>query len=400
MLNEPQYSYIQGRAGTGKSYKLKQIYDRYPGSTALCATTGIAAVNLGAGTTINSLLWYYNTESLLDTWTSGKLLWRLEEIYNKMGIRRILLDEVSMLPASNLSVLCLAIDKLNEHLHNRGKPLLQFILAGDFAQLPPVSGDFAFESEHWEKFLYNTTILREVYRQEDAEFIQALQWVREGKGKQAAEYFEESLHKLGEPDYEGTTLYPYNSAVTRQNAYRLEKIKGEPLSFPTTRSGKQRGEWKKYIPDHFKAKIGALVMLLANNYSAPGQIEYCNGDLGTIESYNEKAIFIRLLRNNNLVVVENITRENEEIKDNTKKVVGSVNYMPIRLAYASTIHKGQGLTFDNIQVDIRAKFYAECPGMLYVALSRCRTKEGLRLIGGPRTFATNCKVNPKIKEFL
>ena len=171
-----QFEYIQGIAGTGKSYQLKQLKEKSPDKHALCATTGIAAVNLGAGITINSLLWYFNSASLLDSWTSGKLDYRLDEVYGKLGVQRILLDEVSMLPASDLSVICLAIDRLNEQLAKKNKPPLGLTLAGDFAQLPPIDGGFAFESEHWEKFEFDTTILRQVYRQEDQELFGFDRW--------------------------------------------------------------------------------------------------------------------------------------------------------------------------------------------------------------------------------
>ncbi len=396
------FSYLQGIAGTGKSYQLKKLSDSNP-DHVLCATTGIAAVNLGAGITINSLLWYFNSESLLDAWTSGKLDYRLGEVYGKLGVKRILLDEVSMLSASDLSVICLAIDRLNDTLAKKNKQPLGLTLAGDFAQLPPVKGDFAFESEQWEKFEHTTTILREVYRQSDKEFIEALGWVRKGEGKKAAEYFEENMNRLGDPKFTGTTLFPYNSAVDRQNAYKLEKVDGKKVSFTAKRSGKQRPEWNKYIPDTLELKIGALVMILANNYEG-GSIEYCNGDLGILKEVGryegDLVAFVELQRTNDEVMVRIIGRSNEEIVEGKKKVVGGIQYMPLRLAYATTVHKSQGLTMDKVQVDFRAKFFAETPGMLYVALSRCRTKEGLRLIGSPRTFVQRCTVNDKIKRFL
>jgi hypothetical protein len=292
----------------------------------------------------------------------------------------------------------LALDRLNEALAANNKPLLGMTLCGDFAQLPPIEGRFAFESEHWSKFEDNTEILHKVYRQSDPEFIQALQWVREGEGRKAAEYFEDCMHKLGEPTFDGTTIYPYNSSVDRQNAYRLEKVEGGTVSFRASRHGKQRPEWKN-VPEKLVLKHGSLVMILANR-TEEGEFLYCNGDLGyLVEKYEDKAK-VELQRNGRLVDVKFVSRKNEEVVKDTKKIIGDINYMPLRLAYASTVHKSQGLTLDSVQIDIRPKFYRECPGMLYVGLSRARTKGGLRMIGSPKTFIQQCVVNEKIKRFL
>jgi hypothetical protein len=393
-----QYEYIQGIAGTGKSYKLTELFQENEADRILTATTGIAAVNMGVGVTINSLLWYYNSDSLRDSWTSGKLDFRLGKIYREMGVRQILLDEVSMLPASDLTVLCLALDRLNAHLALDGKDPMGLTLAGDFAQLPPIEGKYAFESEHWkEKFEPNTTILRHVHRQKDPEFVQALEWIRKGEGKLAAEYFEPLMNKLINPDFEGTTLYPYNAAVDRHNAYRLERVKGEKLSFESTKTNKQRPEWKN-IPEVLQLKEGALVMVLANK-SEYGTLIYCNGDLGTLVTKKDDHAVVELQRGGT-VEVSYIRRENQDNVDGKKKVVGDIRYMPLRLAYGSTVHKSQGLTLDNVQVDFRADFYTKTPGMLYVALSRARSKEGLRLCGGRKTFVKHCSLNKKIVRFL
>lgn len=393
------FSFISGRAGTGKSYQLQKMYKDNPSTTVLTATTGIAAINAGAGITINSLLWYFDSKSLLDAWTSGKLDFRLGKVYNSLGVRRILLDECSMLCATDLSVLCLAIDRLNDKLAENDKHLLGLTLAGDFAQLPPINGDFAFESEHWEKFEPHTEILRHVYRQDDKEFVQALQWVREGEGKKAAAYFADRMERLIDPDFDGTSLYPYNAAVDRQNQYRLERVGGAKISFDAKRVDKQRPEWKN-IPGKLELKLGALVMILANK-SVLGSLVYCNGDLGEVIGKEESGTaLVRLKRTGEPVAVEHIDRFNEDNVKGKKSVVGMINYMPLRLAYATTVHKSQGLTLDNVQVDFRAEFFAKCPGMLYVALSRARSKAGLRLIGGAKTFIQHCKMNPKIRRFL
>ena len=392
------YSAILGIAGTGKSTLLREAADKSEGKYILCSTTGISAVNLGAGVTLNSLLWFFNESSLLDNFTRGKLDIRLGQLYGKLGIRRILCDEISMLSAACLSIICFALENLNTTLEARNQPTLGFTVSGDFLQLPAVEGDFAFESEQWEKFENNTTILTEVHRQSDREFIEALQQVREGNGKDVVDYFKDNMNQLVDPKFNGTTLYPYNTNVDRQNQYRLEKVDGREISFKAKRTGKQRGEWK-YIPDKLELKIGALVMILANNYRG-SELEYCNGDLGTVVESTSTTVKVELQRTGSVVEIEYVNRDNEEIVDGKKAVIGSISHLPVRLAYSTSIHKSQSLTLDKVQVDIRSKFYKECPGMLYTALSRCRTKAGLRLIGSPRTFVQNCTVNEKVRRFL
>lgn len=311
----------------------------------------------------------------------------------------IIVSNCSMMPAENLSIICMAIDRLNDALQRNGKPLFGLTISGDFYQLPPIDGEFAFESEYWDSFAANTTILRKIHRQTDPEFIQALQWVREGEGKLAAEYFRDKMHRLVDPKFEGTTIYPYNANVDRQNQYRLEKVEGEVVKFESYRSGKPRTEWK-HIPDKLVLKINSLVMILANKYLG-GEINYCNGDLGTVISVEPNlSARVLLQRNNEIVDVDYISRNNEAIVRGEKRIVGNIRYLPLRLAYSSTIDKSQSLTLDSVQVDIRAKFYRERIGLLYTALSRVRTKAGLRIIGSPKTFIQNCVVNPKLKRFL
>lgn len=396
-LTRPLYEWVTGKAGTGKSFHLQRMAEEEPGCI-LTSTTGISAVNIG-GVTLHSLLWFYSTESLLDAWTTGKLDFRLGEVYNKLGVRRLCTDEISMLDRDAFTIICMAIDRLNNTLKKKGNPLFGWTLAGDYHQLSPINADFAFESEYWDRFEENTTYLNKIYRQKDTEFIEALQLVRGGKGKTAVEYFKDRIHKLIDPQFDGTTIYPYNSNVDRQNEYRLERVKGPKICFSSYKDGKQRPEWK-YIPDTLELKLGALIMLLSNKYEKASELQYCNGDLGILEGRGKGTALVRLKRTNEVVEVGYTKRLNEEVSGNSKKVVGSINFLPARLAWASTCHKSQGITVDAAQVDFRSKFYRECPNMLYVALSRCRSKEGLRLVGGAKTFVQNCVTNPKLERFL
>jgi ATP-dependent exoDNAse (exonuclease V) alpha subunit len=193
---------------------------------------------------------------------------------------------------------------------------------------------------------------------------------------------------------------------------RLLQCKGDPAEFFSTRSGKQRPEWK-HIPAELKLKRGALVMVLANRRVSGGStaFEYVNGDLGILESWRKGAYgwdgqnwgdlaTVRLARNDDLVEVWPVSRVVVD-HDGSKNppVMGSITYLPLKLAYATTAHKSQGLSLDKVQIALHSHFWTT-PGMLYVACSRARTLEGLRIVGHPTQFLQRCTVNPKVREWI
>ena len=215
--------------------------------------------------------------------------------------------------------------------------------------------------------------------------------------------------------------------MNRWNDFQHLKVQTRPIVFTTKRWGQQKSEWKApdpsgrgggHIPDHMGVKPGARVMILANERDkVNGGLVYSNGDLGTFEGITEQEIevggeyrlvnmaMVRLMRNGEQVGVPEITRLWETpsgalgIKKPKMDVLGKVTYMPIRLAYASSVHKTQGLSMDKVQIAIAHRFFAS-PAMLYVALSRSRSLAGLRLVGTPQLIAARCTVDPKVKEWL
>jgi len=418
----PVFEFICGPAGTGKTFQAQRRAEADP-NCILCATTGIAAVNLGAGTTINALLGYFDTESLMASYEEGYLLTRLGKLY-RMGVRRILLDEVSMMDGKQLTILTRSLDEMNA---TRSEGPMGLTLIGDFAQLPPVKAPFAFESDEWDRYAEHTTTLTKIWRQEDVEFIEALQQVRSGQGLKALEYFEPHLRDTTMPHFDGAMVVAKNVTVDRHNRLRLDELDGTVQHFKSTRSGKLRGDWKN-IPDDLHLKDGALVMLLANAKEDPMdpdclEFRYVNGDLATIlecDPINE--IVTVDLKRGGTVEVPYIVRHNliplvpgriKELKEAGQEhniwrdrqgkakyeIVGWVSYLPCRLAWATTVHKSQGLSFDSVQVAMKDPFYMQ-PSMLYVALSRARTREGLRLVGTAQQFAARCQVNTKVRAWL
>lgn len=430
-------SCLLGPAGSGKSTLARHWVDTYPG-VVLAATTGIAAVNMGEGTTINALLRYYDTASLIEAYTSGYLGSTLGKLW-RAGVRRIVVDEVSMLAAEQLTILTHALeslagkkftvdadlaDEMQAGMEAEGMELpIALTLVGDFLQLAPVKAEYAFESPVWEQYATRTHTLSTIHRQSDAGFLAALYAARIGDGGAVAEYFGPRMERVVDPKFDGTTIYATNDAVSRFNQIRMDRLKTPGVVFPAERWGDQRSDWK-LVPDQLTLKDGALVMILANRREPPteegmpGRLIYANGDLGTITRMDPThgTVWVRLKRTGMEVSVEWVERTNLAPLDAARRKVlkaeqkehlivdrfeqiGSVYYLPLRVAYASTVHKTQSLTLDEVQVNTTEGMFKQ-PGLTYVALSRARTAEGLRLIGTPEGIRARCVVSQKVREYL
>lgn len=414
----PQFSVLCGSAGVGKTFQAKRIQEL--DGAELCATTGIAAMNLGPGvTTLNSLLGYFDTESLRDMWISGKLTSKLGRLYDA-GCRRIVIDEFSMLGGSQLAILCQAIDDLGEQ--NRGFKM-GLTLCGDPVQLPPVKDLYAFEVDEFARFLPGVTKLTKVWRQSDADFIEALRAVRRGDRSAALDYFGPKIERTLLQEFEGTTILAKNDEVDRYNQMRHAMVQGARHAWVSSRWGKERSEWKN-VPPALQLKEGALVMVLANckeldeDLKPTGEYIYVNGDLGIFQGLAPGGYARVKLNRGAEVSVAQVTRENLVPCDSARRkelrlsnpdklrgdrqqweALGAVTYMPLRLAFSTTCHKSQGLTLDAVQMSI-ANHMWETPGLLYVALSRARTAAGLRIVGSKELLAKRIVVEPKVRAWL
>lgn len=423
----PRWEFLTGTAGTGKTFLAREIARTTGG--ALCATTGIAAVNLGEDvSTLNSLIGYFDTADLRDKWTTGRLTSRLAWLYFELGISRYVIDEVSMMDGEQLDILCYAADELEKS--NKQLPI-SFTLVGDYCQLPPVKARFAFETDSWQRFggpSGSITRLEQIRRQTDLDFVEALQAVRRGDSRKALEYFADKLQRSTDPDFDGPTILAKNTEVDRYNLLRHSKVKGESFTWQAERwvapEGRPRSEWK-LIPDSLTLKAGALVMVLANEREEDeegrkrGPYIYVNGDLGEVVGGEGNYAEVRLRRTGRKVSVGKVTRESlvkldkvrrKYLRDtnqehlirgdkNEYEAVAGVTYMPLRLAYATTCHKSQGLTLDQVQVSIVDRFW-ETPGMCYVALSRARSPQGLRVVGSKELFAKRIRVDERVRGWI
>lgn len=413
-----------GVAGSGKTYLWRERIAADPSAGLLAATTGIAAINLGT-TTLNSLLRFFDTDSLRDAYLTGALVRRLRDI--RESCRALVIDEVSMMDGDQLSILVRGAMECNTFLSPSGAPLLGITLVGDFGQLPPVRARWAFESDEWWRFDAHTTRLTKVWRQGLGSFLDALNFTRSGDGGSAAELLSQSgleWHSALDIQFDGTTIVPKNDQVDRFNTMALDRLPGATFALSNRRWGKQRGEWKQ-MPDRVTLKPGAYVMLLANAYTEDEgearELIYANGDCGHVIDRASDHLLVRLVRNDREVVVSRVIRDHGAkdkptgwdrrtghgewlpephwMPNKRRFVEGQIELWPVRLAYASTVHKSQGLSLDRLQVDIRDHFFS-APAMLYVALSRSRTLEGLRVIGQRERFIKQCNVDPRVRPWL
>lgn len=476
-IGKEPFENLSGTAGTGKTWTAKKLAKQSPkGSIIVAATTGIAAVNLAdedvETTTINSALKYFNTEDLREKYQTGQLQGILRK-HRRSGVRRILIDEKSMMNGHQLTYIARAVDEVNKprdkSLEATGtgdewgdepeeqQPQIGITLVGDFGQLPPVPDEdprtgrkqpvfFCFDSPEWPRFAAHTTTLTKIWRQDDQAFVKALHAVRKAEIVPALQFFTPDKFSFPTDDnFDGTTIFATNAEVDRYNLMRLDKLQTRTHSFETVRKGQQRPDWKN-IPNVLSIKEGALIMLLSNHRiyeseeDSVGKIVYANGDLGYVRGPSEHSSgwIVTLQRTGADVDVCPITRENTiplepgrkaelrlqaardlgaaspddctpwDLKmslakyiteDGKKEIIGTVFYMPMRLAYGCTVHKTQGLTLDRVQVNISAPFFKQ-PGMLFVALSRARTIEGLRIVGSQTGFVERCRIEPRVLPWL
>lgn len=382
LAKEGRNIFLTGKAGTGKSMVVNMFLKQTRGAIAI-APTGIAASNI-KGATIHSTF-SLNPFGMLDFDRCSFLKKHKRRVLELAKV--IVIDEVSMLRAD-------VLDALNYTLLKNGLDWLgkkQIIFVGDMKQLPCVVDDNMrsvmatkykdvefFNAEIYQKLNVVELELDEVHRQSDMEFIEALNVVRNG-GK--SDYFKQFVHT--EP--KGVVLAPHNTTVEKYNKEGLSKLKNKPYKFIAQKIGMVSSA-DFNVDDEIVVKDGARIMYLVNSLGKSaegGQISslmLTNGTLGTFRARNGK-FFIEL---DNGVLhrldIHSFTKEEYVVVDGEFKLVplGEIRQYPIKLAYALTIHKSQGLTFDEVTVDLTRKCFAK--GQMYVALSRCRTPNGLRIL--------------------
>jgi hypothetical protein len=388
-MTEPLFISILGPAGVGKSFTVNEKLKEDPSYCMRTSTTGISAVNLGGGAmTINSALKYFNTKQLLMKVANKEIDSILKKISERF--RYIVIDECSMLDAAQVDLIYTAICRFNAQ--NR-KRKLGLYLTGDSGQLPAVSGKPFFEARYWNAF--HVSYLTEVKRQSDKDFIKALQLVRAGRPEEAVDWFEENIgfHSSIDEDFEGSTFFSMNAEVDTYNFRKLTELEGVSKKYVALIEGTPMAVWKD-IPKYVELKKGALITILINNIEQG----YANGDMAIVQETFDTCILVKLLRTKRQVYIHYHGVNNVPLGQ--YKPVGSISYLPVRLSWASTIHKSQSLSLDAVQIKLGGEFLERLSGGLYTALSRVRTKEGLRIVGNRESFIQSCYVDPRYIPYI
>lgn len=424
-----QSLFLTGKAGTGKTTFLRYIREHSSKKLAVVAPTGVAAINAG-GTTIHSFFqlpfgtFIPNEESiwggeLQQTYNKNQLLrnQRLRQPQRKLiqSLELLIIDEVSMLRADVLD----AMDTLLRSVRRRNhEPFggLQMLFIGDMFQLPPVirqnelqlmshhyRGPFFFDAHVMQQFPLLYIELNKIYRQEDQQFIQLLDHVRNNCC--TPEDFD-LLQEQYQPDFNDglknkgyITLTTHNHKADKINALELDRLPGNPIEIKA-KIEKDFPENAYPVEETLKLKLGAQIMFVKNDKGENRR--YYNGKIGKITALDpvRQKIEVYCEEDDTTIDLEletwkNIRYEYEVDKDQIKeKELGSFQQYPIRLAWAVTIHKSQGLTFEKAIVDAERSF---APGQVYVALSRLTHIHGLVLL--TPISPHNIQVDPRIIHF-
>lgn len=370
--------FLTGKAGTGKSYVVKQAINELKElgkNIVALAPTGIAANNIG-GQTLHSFF-SLDPFGVLDWETCRFMKGEKRRLMSKIDV--IFIDEVSMLRPD-------VLDAVNWTLLKNGCRSLkdiQLVLIGDLKQLPsPIDdnmrsvllgtyrGEEFYHATIYPKLNIHTIELDEVLRQTNEEFISNLNIIREG-GK--SEYFRQFIGT--EP--KGIVLAPHNETVAKYNRNGLSSIEGEEFVFDAEISGNVKYSDFNLEPQ-IRVKDGCSIMYLVNSRNN----DLVNGTIGTFREVDGNYFIEVKGVKFSLEPIEFTKKEyvlNEEKDKLELRELGSISQYPFKLAYALTIHKSQGLTFDEVTIDLSIPCF--CKGQLYTALSRVKSPEGLVIIG-------------------
>lgn len=391
--------FLTGRAGTGKTTLLQDILSKTSKKAVVVAPTGVAAINAG-GMTIHSMF-QLPTKSFIPSndMTDRELFINRSELVTVQKIRKerrrllqelelLIIDEISMVRADLLDALDFTLRRLRKNQNPFGGT--QLLVIGDLFQLAPVVKEyiwptlnryyktpFFFSSIAWKYSNALTIELKTIYRQEDEIFISILNNIRNGiKSEADINRLNENFNHKTKAN-ETITLTTHNRKADAINQTELTRIEAPEISLNAKITG-QFNESSYPTNEKIILKKGAQVMFIRNH---PDGLYY-NGKIGTVDSKTNDGIYVQCEENASPILVEPIEWKNTRYKLNEAsneiepEDIGAFEQYPLKLAWAVTVHKSQGLTFDHAIVDLEDTF---APGQLYVALSRCRSLDGLTL---------------------
>ena len=424
-----EHLFLTGKAGTGKTTFLKNFLSRTRKKAAVVAPTGVAAINAG-GMTIHSLFQF--PPGLFIPAKSGAF--GQENVFNQSNLARsiylsktkkkllnsidiLVIDEVSMLRADLLDAIDTMLRSVRRNYH---EPMggLQVLYIGDLWQLPPVvkDEDWAILSGYYAApFFFNSKVVQErkpiivelkkIYRQDDANFIHLLDNIR-NNNLSKDDFYE--LNKLYQPDQfdfdrdHYVILTTHNFKAKQINQGKMQQLESELHSFNSKISG-EFAENSYPTSTELHLKIGAQVMFLKNDIEEKKR--YYNGKIAVVSNIRldkegKKEIWVMFDDGTEIELLpetwNNLRFEYDDEEDKVnEKVLGTFTQYPVKLAWAVTIHKSQGLTFDEVVIDAGKAF---SPGQVYVALSRCRTLKGISLLS--EITEDSILVDERVKQFM
>ncbi len=391
LLRSGENVFLTGGAGSGKSYLIRYFMrELEPKQMPILASTGAAAVLLG-GRTFHSFFGLGIMDGGPDATFARasrdqKLAKRLKEVEG------VIIDEVSMIPGQALMIAEALAQKA------RGSKLpwggMRMIAVGDFAQLPPVTQhgqirDWCFLNQVWQDSGFQNVVLSHNQRVADNYFLDVLSDVRKGLTTERVKNFLNDHRRSHDLEDIGTRLFPRKVQSEKFNQYKLEQIPDAEILIDTIYLGSEKQiEFlmkSAPVPVQLKIKIGAQVMFIQNDM----QKRWINGTRGKVVQIDLDKIIVKK-ENGREVTVD---KSSFALQDADGNIVASAIQFPLNLAYATTIHKSQGATLDDLWCDLSALWE---PGHAYVALSRLRNPEGLKLINWNQRSII---VDPKVIDF-
>lgn len=411
--------FLTGKAGTGKTTFLRKIVESTSKKTVVVAPTGVAAIHAG-GTTIHSmfglpLISFIPVNDPVDHNVANNpsslgrhLRYRKDKRKLFQELELLIIDEISMVRADLLD----AVDYALRYVRHNTQPFggVQVLAIGDLFQLSPViredvwyvlrpyyQNPYFFEAKSWKELGAVTIELQKVYRQKNEQFLGMLNRIRTGSVTQddLVKLNERQLRRSEEERLKDTiVLTTHNHTARRVNRDRMRELPGKLYRFKAEVEG-NFSENAFPVSEELQLKEGAQVMFIRNDTESG---RYFNGKIGKITSISRKEIVVTTEEGMN-IEVEKITWENNRYTldpDNEiiQEKIGSFKQYPLRLAWAITVHKSQGLTFDKLILDLEHSF---APGQVYVALSRCRTLEGLHFRS--RLMMSGIRVDQTVVDF-